>query len=378
MIKAVENKEDIIQFAKLGVAFSKRYPGGIANFLSSELNNFNQEKNSFLKNGGKIKAFLLQENDDFVGRVAAMINPNLPDIGLVGLFDCVDNQDNADELLKAAVAWLKQNGKENIIGPFNFTIYHSYRFMISGFDEKPYVGEPRNPDYYNKLFKKFGFIENHRWDSRFLKDSSLEEYLIENKKHAEIFKALGYKTEKLNNRNKAELMSKTYNILIEAYRVFPLFTHISKTVFLDEYKRMPDLIDRDCSQFVYNPEGKFLGFFLVLKDLAAALKSMNGKSDFLAKLKFLLNRDKIGTANIYQGATTHYFIREAAVLGKRKFDFPLSLASAVSWYAVNEILESGRYNSGIFTLLRSEGQWNNHIIRYDSKREYAIYELKID
>ena len=55
------------------------------------------------------------------------------------------------------------------------------------------------------------------------------------------------------------------------------------------YGDIPYLIERKGSFFLKDPQGEYVGFILVLNDLAAAVKAMNGKTDFFAKLRFKLN-----------------------------------------------------------------------------------------
>jgi hypothetical protein len=90
------------------------------------LNNFNPDKNYFLRIGGKFQAFLSEENGSFNGRVGAMIHPEQPLIGLIGLFECVEEEAVAFELLDAAINWLKVQNCNSIVGPIDFSIFKSH------------------------------------------------------------------------------------------------------------------------------------------------------------------------------------------------------------------------------------------------------------
>ncbi len=377
MIKTVKTTQDIRSFALLGVEFSKSYPNGIPKFQSSELNNFNPKHNYFLRIGGKLQAFLSDENGSLNGRIAAMIHPEQPTNGLIGLFDCVENEMVAHNLIDVAIEWLIENGCKSIIAPVDFSIFRSYRFMTNGFEEKSFVGEPRNPSYYPQFFQNYGFVVKHQWDSRYIDKTGMQTFLNDNKPHADCLDQLGYTIEKFNDKNKHDLMKKTYQIMIQGYKVFPLFTHLSEEDFMREYDLLPDMIHRESSLFVYNPKHEFLGFFLVFKDLTIPIQQMNGKSNIIAKLRFLLNQHKTEMANVAQGATTPYFIREAAVLGKRELNKSFSLASAISYKAIKLIDECKDYNSAIFTLIRDEGQMRNHVVKPTKIRNYSLFEFEL-
>lgn len=377
MIRKVETKMDISLFSKMGIEFSRGYPNSIPKFFKNEIDNFNPLKNYFQRIGGKLQAYIYEADGNVKGRIAAMIHPENCKTGLIGLFDVVNNEDIAKELIQTAIDFLSSEGCDSIIAPVDFSIFHSYRFMTSGFDQAAFPGEPRNPSYYPDLFIKSGFSEYNSWDSRFYSKSSLNEFLEENKSHYQSFIELGYTFEKLNANNKTRLMKQTYEILIKSYRVFPLFTHISEEDFLQEYFLMPEIMDRNCSLFGYTPKDEFFGFILVIKDLTTAMKSMNGKTNLISKIKFLWYKNQSQTANIAQGATVPYFIREAAILGRNKTGKPFSLASAMSYMVVDEILKSKKYNSAIISLIRKEGQMKNHFHKPDLIRNYSLYQKKL-
>lgn len=378
MIKVVETKADIENFAKTGVAFSRKYPNGIPHFLSSERHHFEPEHNFFLRMGGFLEAFLFIENGQTLGRIAAMIHPENPERGLVGLFDCVEDDRIAFALLDAAKACLQAQKCQTMVGPVNFTIFQSYRFMTKGFEQEAFVGEPRNPDYYPQFFEAYGFTINHRWLSWQLFAPEMDKYLADNKKHAEVFSTIGYTFRKVNKRNVEDLMKQTYRLLIESYRVFPLFTSISEADFMEEYSMMPTLMDSECSTFGYNPNEQLYGFNIIVKDLTNALRSMNGKTTLHSKSKFLLNSRKSQMANFAQGGTLPRFIREGLVLGAKYGEPHFSLSAATVYRTIQAIRKSRKYASVIFTLMREDGMINLQIKdNHSNERTYAVYELPL-
>jgi len=381
MLIKVNTSKDRKAFAKAGVSFSRNYPNGIIRLMNAELNQIDKTKNFFYKNGGVTELFLVKINDEIIGRIAAMINPAFMNdenkTGFVGLFDCINDYKVAEELLSTAVSWLKTNGCKEIWGPFDFSMWHNYRFMTEGFETYPYPGEPRNPKYYPGFFEKFGFAVLNTWETQCYSKNDMELFIAKNKQQSEMYDALGYTLETLNNKNKNNLMHLTYSVISEAYKVFPAFSEISEDDFMQHYQRMPDIIDRNCSFFLRNPDGKFAGLILVMKDLFPAVQAMNGKTNILAKLNFLLNKNRSKMAVFTQGASLPFFIREAAVLGKKNAGTPLTLAGAVTCKCFKKIIESNRYEHVVLSLMRHGGPVNNHGVGiFSSKRNYALYNFK--
>jgi hypothetical protein len=378
MIKTVDTQADIELFAQAGVVFSRTYPNGIPRFLASERHQFEPKYNYFLRIGGFLEAFLFVENGRTLGRVAAMIHPEHPERGLVGLFDCVNENRVAFALLDAAKACLQAHHCQNLVGPINFSIFQSYRLMTKGFEQEAFVGEPRNPAYYPQLFEAYGFALNHRWASWELSRQEMDQYLENNKQHVETFHRLGYTFKKFELQHVLSLMKQTFGLLIESYRIFPFFTTISESDFLQEYELMPTLLDPNCSTFGYTPGGDLYGFSIIIKDLTKALRSMNGKTDLPAKFRFLLNSRKSRMANFAQGGTLPRYIRDGFIAAAKINDPHFSLSAATVHQTIRAVRKSRKYTSVIFTLMREDGTINLQIKDlHSNERTYAVYEYQL-
>lgn len=379
MIRTVESQADIERFAQAGVDFSKKYPNGIPRFPSSEHHVFEPKFNYFLRIGGFLEAYLFEEDGRVLGRIAAMIHPEHPERGLVGLFDSIPEQRVAFALLDAAKNCLLTNRCQSMVGPVNFSIFQSYRFMTSGFEQESFVGEPRNPEYYPNLFEAYGFKVHHRWLSWELNQSEMDRFLEINRKQMDAFRALGYRFVPYNKRNSTSLMKQTFRLMMESYRVFPLFTSISEPDFLQEYDRLPTLMDPDCSTFGFTPQNELYGFCLIIRDLTKALRSMNGKTDLFAKIRFLLHARQSKMANFAQGGSLPRYIREAFVQGAKQGYPDFRVSTATIYRSIWAIRNSTKYTSVLFTLMREDGMVNLQIKDlHSNERTYAVYELPLN
>jgi hypothetical protein len=123
----------------------------------------NEEKNPFYKHA-RIKLFFAQFEGKIVGRIAAITNQSHNDIhqdniGFFGFFECVDNQQVANELFKTAEEWLKKEGKDAIRGPLNPSINDELGLLVEGFEDSPRILMTYNPKYYSNLIEKYGFAK---------------------------------------------------------------------------------------------------------------------------------------------------------------------------------------------------------------------------
>ncbi|MCB0856448.1 MAG: GNAT family N-acetyltransferase, partial [Bacteroidetes bacterium] len=101
---------------------------------------FNPKKNVFFQHGKATRWILKGKENQILGRIAAFINEKKAfqgpiKTGGIGFFECVDNQDAADQLFDTAKTWLEKHGMEAMDGPVNFGENDRYwGLMVEGFE----------------------------------------------------------------------------------------------------------------------------------------------------------------------------------------------------------------------------------------------------
>jgi hypothetical protein len=130
--------------------------------------------NPFYRRGAS-QCFIALDKDTgmVVGRIAAFVDAKakplsvsqpFSSVGSFGYFDCPPkNTSVACALLRAAEKWLTAESCTEVIGPIDFTIFHNYRVMSSGFDRPPYLGEPRTPPHFIELLQQCGYSSRSTW-----------------------------------------------------------------------------------------------------------------------------------------------------------------------------------------------------------------------
>jgi hypothetical protein len=117
---------------------------------------------------GQAQAFVCVEGDQTLGRIVASLDERRADemgVGHFGYFEAVENDRVVSALLQSAERWLRSRGRQVVEGPVDLNIWTRYRVQVSGFDSKPYIGEPRSPPYYARLLEANGFRERMQWRS---------------------------------------------------------------------------------------------------------------------------------------------------------------------------------------------------------------------
>ena len=75
---------------------------------------------------------------------------------MFGFLELEDDQEVADALLDAAEAWLRERGRDRMVGPMDFTMNDESGVLIEGFEREPMIRQPWHPPYYRELLRGRG------------------------------------------------------------------------------------------------------------------------------------------------------------------------------------------------------------------------------
>ncbi len=118
--------------------------------------------------------WLAVRDGEVIGRISAQID-NLvlthigAGIGHWGLFECIDDQGVADQLIATAENWLRQQGMTRAQGPFSLSIWDEPGLLVEGFDKPPTVMMGHHLPYYQRLIEACGYTgvkDMHTWGLR--------------------------------------------------------------------------------------------------------------------------------------------------------------------------------------------------------------------
>ena len=128
--------------------------------LSAQLD---PKHNPFLRYG-KAQLFVVERDEEVVGRISAQINPEHDAYhhergGFFGFFECIDDAECVRALLGAAEAWLAAEAVDWVRGPVSFTINQETGTLIEGFDTPPVIAMPHGRPYYDGHLQALGYAK---------------------------------------------------------------------------------------------------------------------------------------------------------------------------------------------------------------------------
>jgi ribosomal protein S18 acetylase RimI-like enzyme len=259
-------------------------------------------KNPFLKHS-EIALFLAIENENVVGRIAAIYNKTHLDTyndntGFFGFFDAINDGFVAKSLLEICEQWLAEKGVKRIIGPANLTTNDSCGVLIDGFSQ-PMILMPYNKVYYNDLCTQSGYV----------KLIDLYSYKIPNGISFERYNNIYLRGLDVMNSNGIKIRNmskKTFQKDIEQLRFVYNKVNENNWGFMplnvEEFKAMAAELQMTTPwdfTLVVEKENEIIGFLIAVPNLNQAFKFVkNGKLFPFGIFKFLLKKHTINSARI--------------------------------------------------------------------------------
>jgi GNAT superfamily N-acetyltransferase len=166
-ISEVRSRQDRDAFIKFPWRIYKNDPAWVPPLIIERKEFLDRKKHPFYRHGDAA-LFLARRNGEIVGRIMASDDPNYnslhqSSVGCFGLFDCIDNREVAGALFAAAIGWIRKKGRNEIMGPIDYSTNYVCGLLIDGFQYPPTLLTSHNPPYYAGLIEGCGFTKAKDW-----------------------------------------------------------------------------------------------------------------------------------------------------------------------------------------------------------------------
>jgi len=277
-------------FIKVHHILYKDDPNWVCPLESDIISVFDPTQNLYYTGGSAKRWVMYDEQNNLVGRVAAFYNEKYfqqfgKKIGGIGFFECINNQQSANELFDTCKNWLIQHGIEGMDGPINFGEKDRFwGLMVSGFKNPSYL-ENYNPPYYRQLFENYGFVKNvEQSTSEITSDTfNLERF---SKIAQRVLTNPLYKFEHYRQKDTKKFAADFLEIYNQAWSHRVDFTSMTLDRVQTVLKSIKPILVEDLTWFAY-ANNEPAGFFINTIDVNQIFKHMKGKMDLWGKIKFL-------------------------------------------------------------------------------------------
>jgi len=263
-----------------------------------------QKKHPFFDHG-TAALFLARSGGKIVGRIMVSDDPNYntfhqSNVGCFGLFDCVNDPAVAAALFEAATTWLRAKGRDEIMGPIDYSTNYVCGLLVEGFDFPPTLLTAHNPPYYAALIEGLGFkkvIDFYAWwFSEPVRAAARLRRLA-----ASLRKRDSFTIRQGNLKNFSAEASRLREIYNDAWKENWGFVPFTEKEFEFMAKELKQLVVPEFT-LIAEVGDEPVGFILCVPDINVAFRKINGRLTSygfpIGLAKLLYHKSRIKTARL--------------------------------------------------------------------------------
>ncbi len=281
IVKEVSSKKEMKQWIEFPNKLYKDNEYFVPFLASDEEETFTPDKNpayAFCET----KLFLAYRNEEVVGRIAGLINHAYNkkwDKNAIRFtrFDFIDDYEVSAKLFEQVVAWGREKGHSEIMGPIGFTDMDHEGMLVEGFEEFNISITFFNHPYYLDHMERLGLKKDIDWIEYRINVPQQIDPRIERIANRIIknngYQVVTYKSRKVLHREAMEAFKIIDVAFSKLYGTVPLTPEIIKHT-VDGYVPIVHL-DYICS--IKDKDGNIIGFGALVPSIARALKESDGK-----------------------------------------------------------------------------------------------------
>lgn len=248
-----------------------------------------------------VQCFLATRAGESVGSIAATVDHNYqredPGAGFFGFFEFIDDPDVSRALFDSAAKWLREQGMNRALGPFNFNTNHEFGLLVEGFDSDPMVANPHNAAWFESHYQALGLEPVMDWYAYWLEAGAIDERILRIAKrtldrHPEI------KIRNLDMKHFDREVERMHGIYDDAWEHNWGHVKMERVEFESMASGFKLFIDpRFC--FIVEVAGEAVGLSVSLPNLNEVVKKMNGRLLPFGWFHYLTGRRKIDRLRVF-------------------------------------------------------------------------------
>lgn len=300
----VTSRKDREAFIKFPWQIYRDDPAWVPPLLIERKAFLDRKRHPFYKHGDAT-LFLAKRNGEIVGRIMASDDPNYnslhqSNVGCFGLFDCIDNCEVAEALFRAAGEWVRGKGRDEIMGPIDYSTNYVCGLLIDGFQHPPTLLTAHNPPYYADLIERCGFTKAKDWYAWWFSESPASAKRLREIASARAEKQ-GVRIHPVNLKDMAGEARRIRAVYNQAWEKNWGFVPFTEAEFEHMAKEMKPLLIPPAT-LIAEIGNEPVGFVIGVPDINVALRHINGRlTTFglpIGLLKLLYYRTKIRTGRL--------------------------------------------------------------------------------
>lgn len=321
-IRPVRTRRELKRFVRVPFHLHREHPQWVPPLIYERMQFLDRERNPYFEHA-EAECFIAERDGEPVGRISAQIDQRWDEFqggsdGMFGFFETVEDREVAGALLGAAEDWLRERGRERLLGPMDFTTNDELGILIEGFELRPMILQPWHPPFYRDLIEDRGYAKAMDLLMWYLELGKLKEGdQFAPEIHAAAEKALrdeGISIRNIDKRNLSREMQSFTEVYNEAWSKNWGFVPATDAEVEFHAKLLKQVIDEDWG-FIAEKEGEAVGVAFTLPDVNQAMAKTGGRLLPFGWLRFLLAKRRIDRVRVFALGVKHEYRHSGVAAG---------------------------------------------------------------
>lgn len=205
-------------------------------------------------------------------------------------FDSIDDQEVANALFDAVVAWGKSKNMDTLVGPLGFSDLEREGLLIQGFDEKQTYIEQYNFEYYQKLIENYGFQKDIDWlEFNLTPKKDLNQSLF--KLADSVLKKNNYHLAPIKGISHSAYVKKyvggLFDVLDESYGKLYGVVPMTERVKKGQVDNLKYIISKKLFRVILDKDEKVVSFAIMMPNISDAVAKAKGRLSVFRLMKAL-------------------------------------------------------------------------------------------
>ena len=344
-VRPVRSRGELMRFIKLPWRLYRNEPLWVPPLISERKRHLDCSRNPFFEHA-EAEYFLAWRDGEPVGRITAHVDQRFNefqqnDWGLFGFFECEPDHDAAQALLATAEGWLRDRGRDRMVGPMDFTTNHECGLLVEGHEREPQILEFWHHPYYAELLERYGLVKAmdlYKWELHL--DTALSNTLPVIFELAEkVEPEHGVRIRHMRKRDFQQEVRRFMEVYNAAWERNWGFVPLTDSELEHYAKELKPLLDEHWAM-IAEKDGETVGAALTLPDYNQVLKHLNGRLLPFGWLKALLARRRIDRVRVFALGVKPEYQHTGVAAGFYVEHYNMAQATPQKWGEMGWILET--------------------------------------
>ena len=303
-VRPVRSRSDLRTFIRLPWQLYKGSDNWVPPLISERKRHLDRRRNPFFEHA-EAEYFLAWRGREPVGRITAHVDHLLNEFqdnrwGLFGFFESTRDPEVAQALLSTAEAWLRERGRDRMLGPMDFSTNHECGLLIEGHEFKPQILENWHHPYYRELIEGQGLIKAmdlYKWEIDYSNRDQQPSVIVELADRVEA--EHGIRLRRMHKRNLEQEVRSFVEVYVSAWSTNWGFVPPTDAEIAHMARELKPVLDDDFACVAETADGEVAGVSLSLPDFNKVLAVVNGRLLPFGWIKALRAQRKIDIIRVF-------------------------------------------------------------------------------